>query len=100
MINTVKRRELIIDQLCLEGTVRVEQLSSQFAVSTVTIRSDLHHLEKVAAQFALTVVPCSTSRSPSIVHYRTRAVRYRSCFVANSRVGRWHRSIPSSCGRG
>ncbi|ATM78420.1 MULTISPECIES: transcriptional repressor AgaR [Serratia] len=46
MINTVKRRELIIDQLCREGTVRVEQLSSQFAVSTVTIRSDLRHLEK------------------------------------------------------
>lgn len=27
MINTVKRRELIIDPLCREGAVRVEQLS-------------------------------------------------------------------------
>ncbi|KAA8998089.1 DeoR/GlpR transcriptional regulator [Affinibrenneria salicis] len=46
MINTARRRELIIDQLCREGTVRVEQLSGQFGVSTVTIRSDLRHLEK------------------------------------------------------
>ena len=46
MINTLKRRELIIDQLCREGSVRVEQLSAQFAVSSVTIRSDLRQLEK------------------------------------------------------
>lgn len=46
MINTVKRRELIIDQLCREGSVRVEQLSAQFSVSSVTIRSDLRQLEK------------------------------------------------------
>ncbi len=46
MINTAKRRELIIDQLCREGTVRVEQLSQQFSVSSVTIRSDLRQLEK------------------------------------------------------
>lgn len=46
MINTLKRRELIIDQLCRESSVRVEQLSAQFAVSSVTIRSDLRQLEK------------------------------------------------------
>ncbi|CAI1774117.1 HTH-type transcriptional repressor glcR [Serratia quinivorans] len=46
MINTLKRRELIIDQLCREGSVRVEQLSTQFSVSSVTIRSDLRQLEK------------------------------------------------------
>ncbi|WP_012145305.1 transcriptional repressor AgaR [Serratia quinivorans] len=46
MINTLKRRELIIDQLCREGSVRVEQLSAQFSVSSVTIRSDLRQLEK------------------------------------------------------
>ncbi|MEX3239072.1 transcriptional repressor AgaR [Serratia quinivorans] len=46
MINTLKRRELIIDQLCREGSVRVEQLSAQFSVSCVTIRSDLRQLEK------------------------------------------------------
>lgn len=46
MINTVKRRELIIDQLCREGSVRVEQLSAQYSVSSVTIRSDLRQLEK------------------------------------------------------
>ncbi|CAI0708684.1 transcriptional repressor AgaR [Serratia liquefaciens] len=46
MINTVKRRELIIDQLCREGSVRVEQLSAHFSVSSVTIRSDLRQLEK------------------------------------------------------
>lgn len=46
MINTVKRRELIIGQLCREGSVRVEQLSAQFSVSSVTIRSDLRQLEK------------------------------------------------------
>ncbi|MCG8707194.1 DeoR family transcriptional regulator [Brenneria sp. 4F2] len=46
MFNTAKRRELIIDQLCREGVVRVEPLSRQFGVSTVTIRSDLRHLEK------------------------------------------------------
>ncbi|EPF7464554.1 DeoR/GlpR transcriptional regulator [Serratia marcescens] len=46
MINTAKRRELIIDQLCREGSVRVEQLSQQFSVSSVTIRSDLRQLEK------------------------------------------------------
>ena len=45
MINTAKRRELIIDQLCREGSVRVEQLSQQFSVSSVTIRSDLRQLE-------------------------------------------------------
>ena len=46
MINTLKRRELIIEQLCREGSVRVEQLSAQFSVSSVTIRSDLRQLEK------------------------------------------------------
>lgn len=40
-VNTAKRREHIIDLLCEHGSVRVEQLSKQFAVSTVTIRNDL-----------------------------------------------------------
>ncbi|MCS2168353.1 transcriptional repressor AgaR [Scandinavium manionii] len=46
MINTLKRRELIIDQLCREGSVRVEELSGQYDVSSVTIRNDLRYLEK------------------------------------------------------
>lgn len=46
MINTLKRRELIIDQLCREGSVRVEDLSGQYDVSSVTIRNDLRFLEK------------------------------------------------------
>lgn len=58
MINTAKRRELIIDQLCREGSVRVEQLSQQFSVSSVTIRSDLRQLENTAARCALTAAPC------------------------------------------
>lgn len=46
MINTLKRRELIIDQLCREGSVRVEDLSGLYEVSSVTIRNDLRYLEK------------------------------------------------------
>ncbi|MDU7468670.1 MAG: DeoR family transcriptional regulator, partial [Serratia marcescens] len=45
-VNTAKRREHIIDLLCEHGSVRVEQLSKQFAVSTVTIRNDLRFLER------------------------------------------------------
>ena len=45
-VNTAKRRENIIDLLCEHGSVRVEQLSKQFAVSTVTIRNDLRFLER------------------------------------------------------
>lgn len=46
MINTRKRREQIIEQLCSQGAVRVEALSALFNVSTVTIRNDLRFLEK------------------------------------------------------
>ena len=45
-IDTVKRREQIIDQLCQEGSVRVEQLRHHFSVSSVTIRNDLRYLER------------------------------------------------------
>lgn len=45
-MDTVKRREQIIDLLCNEGSVRVDRLSAQFAVSTVTIRNDLRYLEQ------------------------------------------------------
>ncbi|XBS69045.1 transcriptional repressor AgaR [Acerihabitans sp. KWT182] len=45
-METVKRREHIIDRLCLEGSVSVEELSVHFGVSTVTIRNDLRYLEQ------------------------------------------------------
>ncbi|ETS29646.1 DeoR family transcriptional regulator [Photorhabdus temperata] len=45
-MDTVKRREQIIDLLCHEGSVRVEHLSSRFGVSSVTIRNDLRYLEQ------------------------------------------------------
>lgn len=45
-ISTAQRREKIIDLVCLRNTVSVNQLSQQFAVSTVTIRNDLRQLEK------------------------------------------------------
>jgi DeoR family transcriptional regulator of aga operon len=45
-MDTVKRREQIIDLLCHEGSVRVEYLSTRFAVSAVTIRNDLRYLEQ------------------------------------------------------
>jgi DeoR family transcriptional regulator of aga operon len=44
--SVVKRREHIIDQLCIEGSVGVEPLSARFGVSSVTIRNDLRYLEK------------------------------------------------------
>ncbi|MDN0008108.1 transcriptional repressor AgaR [Providencia stuartii] len=44
--DTVKRRECIMDMLCQEGSVRVDALSKQFNVSSVTIRNDLRYLEK------------------------------------------------------
>ncbi|ACR67995.1 DeoR/GlpR transcriptional regulator [Edwardsiella ictaluri] len=45
-IDTLRRREQIIDRLCLEGSVRVEQLRHHFGVSSVTIRNDLRYLEQ------------------------------------------------------
>ncbi|ELM3735187.1 DeoR/GlpR transcriptional regulator [Edwardsiella piscicida] len=45
-IDTVRRREQIIDRLCLEGSVRVEHLRHHFGVSSVTIRNDLRYLEQ------------------------------------------------------
>lgn len=46
IINTVQRREQIVDILCQEGTVSVNLLSQKFNVSTVTIRNDLRKLEE------------------------------------------------------
>ena len=45
-MNTVERREQIIDLLCKEGAVSVNHLSALYGVSTVTIRNDLGYLEK------------------------------------------------------
>lgn len=45
-MNTEQRRTQIIEQLCEAGSVRVDALSKQFNVSTVTIRTDLRLLEK------------------------------------------------------
>lgn len=50
-INTVKRREKIIELLCNEGSISVTALSHLFAVSTVTIRNDLSHLENQGCLF-------------------------------------------------
>lgn len=44
-MDTVKRRECIMDILCHKGSVRVDALSKQFSVSSVTIRNDLRYLE-------------------------------------------------------
>ncbi|ADO46842.1 transcriptional repressor AgaR [[Enterobacter] lignolyticus] len=46
MLDSVKRREQIIDLLCDQGSVRVEPLSVHFGVSCVTIRNDLRYLEQ------------------------------------------------------
>ncbi|WP_108648941.1 transcriptional repressor AgaR [Dongshaea marina] len=46
MANTVERREQIVEQILEQGVVRVEDLSRQFSVSSVTIRNDLSYLEK------------------------------------------------------
>ncbi|MEN3262145.1 transcriptional repressor AgaR [Sodalis endosymbiont of Spalangia cameroni] len=45
-LDTLSRREKIIEILCMTGSVRVECLSQQFGVSCVTIRNDLRYLEK------------------------------------------------------
>lgn len=45
-INTIQRREKIINLLDNENTVSVNKLSKLFKVSTVTIRNDLRHLEE------------------------------------------------------
>lgn len=57
-IDTVRRREQIIDRLCLEGSVRVEQLRHHFGVSSVTIRNDLRYLEQRGVRCAPTAAPC------------------------------------------
>lgn len=46
MRSTVERRDNIIQILNKEGKVRVDELSEQFSVTTVTIRNDLDFLEK------------------------------------------------------
>lgn len=43
---TSERRELIIQRLRQQGSVQVNDLSTHFGVSTVTIRNDLAFLEK------------------------------------------------------
>lgn len=45
-LDTLSRREKIIEILCMTGSVRIECLSQQFGVSCVTIRNDLRYLEK------------------------------------------------------
>lgn len=45
-VGTSERRERIIQQLRSHGSVQVNELSTQFQVSTVTIRNDLTFLEK------------------------------------------------------
>lgn len=46
MKSTVKRRDKIIQILNNSGSVKVDELSEQFSVSTVTIRNDLDFFEK------------------------------------------------------
>lgn len=46
VVGTSERRERIIQQLRNHGSVQVNDLSTQFQVSTVTIRNDLTFLEK------------------------------------------------------
>jgi len=45
-LSTSARRERIVNQLKTQGSVQVNELASDFAVSTVTIRNDLSFLEK------------------------------------------------------
>ena len=46
MKSTVERRDKIIQKIQSEGSVRVDELSEEFDVSTVTIRNDLDFFEK------------------------------------------------------
>lgn len=46
MKSTVDRRDKIIQRIRSEGSVRVDELSEEFNVSTVTIRNDLDFFEK------------------------------------------------------
>jgi len=46
MRSTVERRDNIIKQLQKNGKVRVDELSEQFGVTTVTIRNDMDFLEE------------------------------------------------------
>ena len=48
MLSAIERRMEIVNLVNAQGKVRVEDLSSKFHVSTVTIRSDLSYLEKKA----------------------------------------------------
>lgn len=43
------RHQAILEHLRQEGQVRVSELSERFAVSAVTIRADLEHLEQQGA---------------------------------------------------
>ncbi|KXF80240.1 transcriptional repressor AgaR [Enterovibrio coralii] len=45
-MSTVERREQIVELARMNNTVKVEDLSLRFNVSTVTIRNDLNYLEK------------------------------------------------------
>jgi len=46
MRSTVDRRDKIINKIQSEGTVRVDELSEEFGVSSVTIRNDLDFFEE------------------------------------------------------
>ncbi|MGW8144595.1 MAG: DeoR family transcriptional regulator, partial [Anaerolineales bacterium] len=44
---TAERRAKIVDQISRHQLVKVAELSDSFGVSEVSIRRDLHHLEKL-----------------------------------------------------
>ena len=46
MSSTIERRQEIVDSVRQEGRVSVDELSSLYQVSTVTIRNDLNYLDK------------------------------------------------------
>ena len=46
MLSTIERRQEIVQQTQAQGKVMVDALAKEFAVSTVTIRSDLNELDK------------------------------------------------------
>lgn len=46
ILNTIQRREKIVELLSKESAISVNKLSQLLQVSTVTIRNDLRHLEK------------------------------------------------------
>lgn len=55
MKSAVERRMEIVSLVNRDGKARVEDLAAQFNVSSVTIRSDLSFLEKMAMWFVHTV---------------------------------------------